>query len=247
MRFIDLDRRFQLIDPEATEVKAVAEAGQALLDAHKAFKAVDRERTAAQGDPERLEAAARAAAKEAGREGRPVDVKKLRKPVAAAVEHLAEVELEWEAAASALRVQRRQYLDVIAHHAPALAAEAKSVAEASILSLASAASIARRAEGQMSSSLSLLGALAEVSRGGEFIPKQMRARKGAGDEFLQGSAPGPYVGEALDRLTKAVGFATRILDEIKAAEKQAALEAKLEAEADAAPDLDDDDDELEVE
>ncbi|WP_292775189.1 hypothetical protein [Microbacterium sp. UBA6741] len=233
--------RTHVIDPATTKVKAISAAGKALIEAHAEYKAIDRERTASAGDPARLEHEAKVAAREAGKAGQKVDPKKLRKKIREAEERLGEIELDWEAAAANLRGRRHDYLASVEHHAPALAAEATAIAEAAILSLASASEIARKGEANVTGSLSILAALAETVNGGDFIPKAPRARRQGSDEFMMGSAPAPYVGEARDKLTSAIGFATRILDDLKAAAKDEEKRRKLEAEIEAAPDLDDDD------
>lgn len=229
--------RVYVIDPDATSVAAIAKAGRRLIDAHKAFREIDRERTAAQGDPQRLAAEASVAAQDAGRDGKPVKPKELRKKVAAAIEHLADVELEWEAASSSLHTRRREYLDALAHHAPALAAEADNSIEAALMSLAGAAATARRAEAQLSSALAVRDAVSTVQEGGDFVPKAPRAKSGG-----MGGAPGPYVGIALENITTAIGYGSEIRDELQAREKAEATRARMEAEADEAPDLDEDED-----
>lgn len=236
-------RKVHVIVPDSTKVAAVAEAGRTFIDAHAEYREIDRERTAAQGDPARLEHEARIAAREAGKAGKKVDPKKLRKKVREAEEHLAEVELEWESAAAHLRARHVDYLATIELHSPALAAEATTEAEAAILSLASASELARKADTRLTGSLSILAALSAVDNGGEFIPRSPKAKKQSSDEFLMGSTPGPFIGEAREKLTTAIGFGSRILDELKTAAKEEEKRRKLEAEIEASPDLDDDDDE----
>ncbi|WP_194411414.1 hypothetical protein [Microbacterium cremeum] len=234
--------RVHVIDPETTEVKAIAAAGQELIEAHAEFKAINRERTAAQDDPRRLAHEAKVAAKEAGRAGKTVDTKKLRKKVREAEEHLEELDLEWEAANGKLRSRRLSYLAAVEHHVPALAAEAKGAADASILALASASQTAKRAETQVTNSLAILAALAETKAGGEFTPKPQKARREMADDFGEGGVPGVYVAIARTNLSKAIAYATRILGDLKAAEAEAAKREKFDAEVEASPDLDDDDD-----
>lgn len=234
-------RKAHFIVPESTKVTAVAKAGRALIEAHAEYREIDRERTAAQGDPARLEQEAKVAAREAGKAGKKVDPKKMRKRVAEAEARLAEIELEWEAASANLRARHHDYLAVIEHHAPALAAEATTEAEAAIMSLASASDIARKADARLTGSLSILVALRAVVDGGDFIPKPPKARKQSSDEFLMGSTPGPFIGEAREKLTTAIGFGSRILDDLKAAAKEEEKRRELEAEIEAAPDLDDED------
>lgn len=234
--------RTHVIVPESTTVVAIAEAGQKLIDAHASFKDVARERSAAAGDPDRLEHEARIAAREAGRAGKAIDPKKLRKKIREAEEHLAEIELEWETGAANLRGRRHDYLAAVELHAPALSAEATSDADAAIMALASASDIARKADARLTGSLSILAALGDVTGGGDFIPKAPRARRQSSDEFLMGSSPSPYIGEAREKLTTAIGFGSRILDDLKSASKEEEKRRKLEAEIEAAPDLDDEED-----
>lgn len=234
--------RVHVIDPATTEVKAIAAASQDLIDAHAEFKAISRERSAAQDDPRRLAHEAKLAAKEAGRTGKAVDPKKLRKKVREAEERLEELDLEWEAANAKLRRSRTTYLAAVEHSAPALAAEAKGAADAGILALASASQTAKRAEAQVTNSLAILAALSETKAGGDFTVKPQRARREIADDFGEGGAPGAYVGVARANLSKAIGYASRILDDLKAAEAEEAKREQLDAEVEASPDLDDDDD-----
>lgn len=234
-------QRVHIIDPDTTKVKAIADAGRKIVEALAAFKVIDREYKAAQGDPERLAAEAKAAARKAGADGKPVEPKKLRKAIRDAEEHLAEVELEWEAAGAKLSKRREAYNAAVQHHAPALAAECKTDAEAGILSLASASQIARKADASMSGALAILGGLEAVQdHGAEFIPKAPKASR---REFGTAGVPGVHVSIAVSELTTAIGLASTIADDMKAAEKQRKLLAKLDAETEAAPDLDDDDEE----
>lgn len=234
-------RRVSVI--ERSDVSAVTKAGRELIEAHAAYKAISRERSAAQDDPRRLAHEAKLAAQQAGRDGTPVDPKKLRKKVREAEERLEEIELEWEASGAQLRTARVAYLAAVEHHAPALAAEAKTEAEAGILALASAAQTARRASPRVTDSLAILAALGEVKAGGDFLPKPQRARREITDDFGEGGVPAAYVATAETNLGKAIGYASRILGDLKAAEAEDAKREKLEAEIDAAPDLDDDEDE----
>lgn len=224
-------RRGHIIDPDTTKVKAVAKAGRGFIEAHAIYRDLERELSAAQGDPKRLAYEAKLAAREAGSKGEAVDSKKLRKKVREAEERLAELELEFEAAFSKFTVQRREYLDILEHHAPALAAEAQADAEASILSLATASSMARRASAEMSGALSILGGLGSVQdESADFVPKAPKARK---REVGVGTAPVPYVGTAVDSITTAIGLATEILDDMKKAEKERRSHDAAEAESDA--------------
>jgi hypothetical protein len=224
-------RTVHVIKPETTKVKAIADAGRKLIEAHADYNVVERERTAAQGDPKRLAHQAKLAAQDAGRKGEKADVKELRAKVRDAEERLAEIELEYEVAGSRLNTEGRAYLAAIEHHAPALAAEAQSAAEAGILSLATASSMARRADAQMSGALAVLAALGAVQDdSADFVPKAPRARTRG---FGEGGVPGPYVTTAVTSITTAIGFATEILDDMRKAEKERTLLAKVEAESDA--------------
>jgi hypothetical protein len=227
--------QIQVIDPDSTKVKAVVEGGRKLMEAHAAHAQLARERTAAQGDVQRRTDEARAEARAAGRDGKPFDGKKSRKRTRELEERLAEIDLEWEHACAVLRGRSSDYLQQLEHHAPALAAEAKGEADAAILSLASASAIARRAEAGITGSLAILDALQRVQAGDGFKPRPPKARREVADEFGSGAAPGPYVGVAVEKLGTAIGLATRILDDLKAAEAEAAKAAKAEAVADNDP------------
>lgn len=219
-------------------VKAVAAAGDELLEAHVAFATINRERTAAQGDPARLAEDARLAAVEAGRSGGDAGAaKKLRKKAREAEERLGDLDLEWEVAFANLQAKRWAYTAAIEHHAPALAAEAKDAVDAGIMALASAQQIVRKGEGQLSGGLAIMAAVGSVREGGEFIPRAPKARSGG-----MGGVPGIYATESIGNLSTAIAYATEIRDDLEAAEKDAAKAAKLEAEADAAADDDEDDD-----
>jgi hypothetical protein len=222
--------RVHIIDPETTTVKAVAEAGEKFLEAHAQFTTIERERSAAQSDVRRRTAEAKVEAREAGTRGEKFDAKKSRKVTREKEERLAEIDLGWEAGSAALRAQSRAYAELVKHHAPALAAEAKSEADAAILSLASAAAIARRAEANVTGSLSILGGLQGVRGGEAFTPRAPKARREVADELGEGGVPGPYVGTAVAHLGTAIGLATRILDDLKAAEAEQAKRAKVEAD-----------------
>ncbi|WP_314855310.1 hypothetical protein [uncultured Microbacterium sp.] len=227
------------------DVKAVTAASEALFEAHVAFVAINRERAAAQGDPVRYAEDARLAAAEAGQKGGDAgEAKKLKKKARAAEERLGDLDLEWEVAIANLQAKRFAYSAAVEHHAPALAAEARTAADAAVLSLASAAGIARKAETQLSGSLAILAALGHVRAGGEFAPVPPTARSGG-----MGGAPGLYVAEAQSNLNTAIGYATEILDDLKADEKAAAQAAKAEAEGDddSLDDLGDEDEDDEVE
>lgn len=234
--------RAHVIDPKTTSVKAVAAAGEGVLEAHAAFQVISRERSAAQGDPERLAAEASAAARDAGREGKSIDAKKLRKKVREAEERLGELDLDWEAASENLRARAQAYLETVTHHAPALSAEAMTIADAAIMALASATEIARKSQANMTGSLSILAALAATVEVGAFIPTTPVAKKDTSDEFLANGAPAPYIEIARENLGFAIGFASRIMDDLKARVSAEEKRRKLEAEVEAAPDLGEEDD-----
>lgn len=242
--------RIHVVDPDSTNVKAIAEGGRKLIEAHSSHAQISRERAAAQGDVQRRTDEALAEARAAGREGKAFDGKKSRKRTRELEERLAEIDLEWEHASAVLRAQSHAYVELVEHHAPALAAEAKGEADAAILSLASAAAIARRAEANLTGSLSVLDALQGVRQGEGFTPRQPKARREVADEFGSGGVPGPHVSGALTGLGTAIALATRILDGLKAAEMEAAKAAKAEEEADNDPDeipyTDDEDEDDEV-
>lgn len=242
-----LRHKVQVIDPESTTVKAVAAAARALVEAAADHRTVSREYLAAKDDPTRLAHEATVAAREAGRDGKAVEPKKLRKKVREAEENVAELRLMHEAAASKLLAARRAYLDTVEHHAPALAAEARAEAEAGILSLATASSMARKAGAQTSGALAILAALAAVQDDAAlFEPKAPRAKSAR----FGGGVPAPHVSNAVEGLTAAIGFATEILEEMADADKKRARQDDADANleeldaADLAPDGDDDDDDL---
>lgn len=227
-----------------TKVKAIALAGEELFAAHAEFVAVNRERTAAQGDPARYAEDARLAASEAGQKGGDAGAaKKLAKKARAAEERLGDLDLEWEVAIANLQAKRFAYVAAVEHHAPALAAEAAAEVDAGIMALASAQQIIRKGEAELSGALAIMAALGHVREGGEFVPKAPKAKSGG-----MGGVPGVHALEGIGHLAEAIVFATEIRDELEADEKAAAKRAKAEAEGDddsldALADEDDDDDE----
>lgn len=214
-----------VIDPASTSVQAVKKAGAKVLETHKRLKEVERAQQAAHADVKAADEINKNAARKAALAGLAVKPKELRKRAAADREKAAELDLEWEGALAKMRSMRLKYLEVIEHHTPALRAEAKQALDSAILSVASASQIALRAEAAMTGALELLGGLAS----GDFTPRQLVASQ---REHGEGGAPAVWVSSARESLGKAVGYAAQILEEVKAAEKA----ARLEAEADDEPD-----------
>lgn len=211
-----------------TKVKAIAKAGQELLDAHAEFVAINRERTAAQGDPLRYAEDARLAATEAGAQGGDATkAKALSKKAREAEERLGDLDLEWDVAIANLQAKRFAYSAAVEHHAPALAAEAKGEVDAGIMALASAQQIARKGEAGLSGALAIMAALGHVSAGGEFVPRAPKARSGG-----MGGVPGVYALEGVGHLSTAIAYATEIRDDLEAEEKAAAKRVKEEAAGD---------------
>lgn len=225
-----------------TGVKALDKAGAAFVEEHAEYKAAQREHEAAQAALASLADERRAAAAAAGLAGEKIDKKAFKKKRAAAEERAEDAETDWITSESRIRVVSLDYLSVLAHHAPALAAQARNVADAGVLELASALGIARRAEAKVTTALGILGALPTVLGGDGFKPWGARIKKTPADEFLEAGNPGIHAAQAADELTKSIGYAKRILDELAIEEKERAKAAKLEADADAADDIDDEDD-----
>lgn len=225
--------KMHIIDPDSTEVAAVAKEGRKVIEAHAALSEAKRERAAAERTLEGVAADARRAAIQAGKDEKPVKKGDLRKARAAAQDAFEDADLDWTAAVSKMDKRRRAYFDVIEHHTPALRAEAQSALDAQILSLAGVSTSAQRIQSAMTASLALLGALSTV---GDFTPgRPLKARKA---EFGEAGYPPVFIGVGRESLGKAIDYASRIMDDLKTAEKV----AKLEKEADEAPELDDDDD-----
>jgi hypothetical protein len=224
-------------------VKAVDKATETLVVAHAAYNTAKREHQGAQVAVANLADQARAAALEAGRIGDKPDKKALKKKRAAAIDRAEDAELDWLTAESRLAAVREEYLGVLAHHAPALAAVSRDTADAGVLELASALGIARKAETKVTQALSVLAALPQVVGGDDFRPVPPKPRKTTADEFGDAGSPSVHAQQAVESLTKAIGWAQRILDDLAADEKARAAQAKLDAETEAAPDLDDDDEE----
>ncbi|AZC14567.1 hypothetical protein [Microbacterium sp. ABRD28] len=224
-----------------SSVAAVRDISVKCIEAHAAQKTAWRELTAARREADGVARETNRAAFQAGSDGKVPDKKALKKKKLAAIERVEDAELDFTAATAALGALRMSYLETLAHHAPALAAEARSDAEAGILELASALGIARQAGAKVASSTALLAALPRVVGGDDFAPVPPAASKNSADEFGEGRAPEVHAQIAADRLVKAIGFAKRVLDDLDAAEKEQTARSRLEAEADEAPDLDDDD------
>lgn len=229
--------RIHVLDPETTSVKPVADAGRDLISAHVEHKALQREREAAQGDVQRFADDALQQAREAGAKGKTLDKKALRKKRQAALDRFEDLDLDLEASTANMRRLRDAYRATLAEHATTLASHARQEAEAALASLSSAVTVARRAGGALGASLSLMDALPRVVEGDDLMPKPVRARKGSGDEFELSASPDVHIDTAIESLGTAIGFGTRILDDLKKRDKA----ARLEAEADDAPDLDEDD------
>lgn len=225
-----------------TGVKALDKAGASFVEEHAAYKAAQREHEAAQAAVATLADERRAAAAAAGMVGEKVDKKAFKKKRAAAEERAEDAETDWITAESRIRVVSFDYLEVLAHHAPALAAQARAVADAGILELASALGIARRAEAKVTTALGILGALPTVLGGDGFAPRPPKVRKTTADDFNDAGSPTVHAQQAVDELTKAIGFSQRILDDLATEEKDREKAAKLAAEADASEDLDEDED-----
>ncbi|KQR86513.1 hypothetical protein [Microbacterium sp. Leaf179] len=229
-----------------TGVPAIDKATAGLLDKLAKFQEASREQRAARSALDGAKDAARRAATLAGLEGKKPDKKKLKAAKLEAADRLEDAELDFIALETTLRKTRVRYLEVLADHAPALATQARNVADAAILELASALGIARRGEAKVTAALGILGALPTVLGGDGFKPWHARIKKTPADDFNDSGNPGIHASQAVDELTQAVGYAKRILDELAAVEKERAKAAKLETEADAAPDLDDDDDDDDI-
>lgn len=225
--------RLHVIDPDSTEVAAVKRESKKTLEAHKALKAIERERDAAHLAVDKADEINRAAARKAAVEGLAVKPKELRKRAAADRERAAELDLEWEGAIAKMQKRRFSYLGVIEHHTPALRAEARTALDSAILSVASASQIALRAEGAMTGALGILGMLAN----GDFEPRPLVAQH---REMGDGGAPTVFIAVGRENLGKAVGYASQILQDVKDAEKV----AKLVDIADESPDIDDEPDDL---
>lgn len=225
--------QMHVIDPDSTDVAAVAKVARKAIEVHAAFVPTKRAHTAAQASVETAERNARAEARRAGADDVPVKPKEIRKRVAARREEAELAELEFEAASAKMRRKFAAYADAVTLHAPALRAEAMRILDGSILSIASVVTQGRRAVATMSGAVQVLGGLETPE---DFRPRALTASK---PEFGEAGAPSVHADVGFGELAKAVAYAMQILDDVKKSEKQ----ARLEDEADEAPDLPEDDDE----
>src|SRR3546814_9690946 len=189
----DGTNRLYFIDPESTSVVAGAKQGRKAIDGHAEVEAARRERDAAKRVLDDAGHSARRAAVQAGKDEKPLKKGEIRKAAAAAREAHEDAELDWLTAVSKMQSRARKYLEVVEHHTPAVRAEALEKLDSQILSLASVVSSARRTQDAMSSTLQLLGALAEP---GDFRPRELRAEH---REFGDGGSAPAYVGTGLEQ------------------------------------------------
>lgn len=217
-----------IVDPETTSVKAVAKAGRALLDAVAEHHEGERRRQQAANAVMRLDDEALAEATAAGQAGKRVDHDKIRSAAVATEQRLREAELDYDASGANVTRLDAEYRATLAHHAPALLAEARGEADAAILSLTTASANIRRAEGTLAAALGLLATLPSVQEGGAFKPLPPLARRRTTDAVFEGGSPVVYAQLAGDNLGLAIGYAVRVLDDLaddEKARKAAAAEA----------------------
>ena len=199
-------------------VAPVEKTAQATLAAVEARLPIEREWGAAQGDPERLRAEAKVAAREAGASGKKAD-KALLKRARRAVEYLEELELDLEAAGADVRACYQRHLVAIDANAKALSKEADLAIEAGQATLAAASKMARTGTAQLVPALTIRNAINGVQDSQGFVPVQPIARN---TEFGQGGAVEPYIGIAVDNLSTALGYSAQIVEQLKADAKRAA-------------------------
>ncbi|CDK00711.1 hypothetical protein MIC448_320015 [Microbacterium sp. C448] len=237
--------RINYLDPATCSIAPLAAAGRALEAALGELRAASKERTDAQSDLERFGNDAREQAQQAGAAGKKLDKGKLRKKRQALAERAEDTELDYVAALANMPRAQTAYLEALAEHAPALADHAREEAKAAVASLATAVGVIRRAGASLADSLAIMGALPAVVAGDEFNPRQMKARKETSDDFVLNGAPEVHLSVARESLGTALGFAKRILDDLKKRDKAARLVAEADdpaADIDGEPDEDDDDD-----
>ena len=219
-----------VIDPESTDVKAVSKAGVAILAEHATHKANERALEAARKTLERIGDSARAEAATAGRLGEKVDKPKIKKRKREAAEALEDAELDYEGSSATMSRALPEYVAIVAHHAPALEAEARASAEHAILSAVTAVKLARSAQAEFDAASGVLAALPGAQTN-EFIPRAPQARKRTSDDFGIAPVPGVQFDGAVTHLETGIGFAQRVLDELAAdAETRAAEVAEDEAD-----------------
>lgn len=233
---INGSRREYIVDPDSTEVTAVAEAGRGVLALYPDFKALGRSRGAALAAAKNAKNVSKEEARAAGARGDKYDAKAAKARRKKLEEVAEDIDLEWEAAAARLDRVMGEYREIVEHYAPALRAEALANVDAAILTLATASRMAQQAESVLAHNLGILGGIGEVAAGGSLTPRAVKA----GGKL--GGYPVPWISEGRGKLGQAIALAAQVLDEQREVAKSAELLRKLEQEADDAEDLDEDDD-----
>ncbi|MGB4777480.1 hypothetical protein [Microbacterium sp.] len=159
---------------------------------------------------ERAEAEIAAEAAASAEDGGAVPAKKLVKKLRAAQDERDEARIVLDGRDAALRKAHAKLRDVIRHHTPALRAAAIDDLDADILKLATAHARLRELATLVEEHLGTLGMVERLPKDGHPV---MMVEAGAPNLAVA------YVGEALDRLTMAIGNATDALDAARGAAK----------------------------
>lgn len=203
---------FQVITE--TKVAGIAKDRDALIKGVAELEAIKRENTAVQADLASFVDDRAAAARAAGAEDKPFDKADWKRRRAELEERAEDVSLDLQQRSTRIARLRERYEAAVAKHADALIAEAHADAEAALRSLSTAAGMIERAAPAFGNSTAIVAALHRVAQGGGFTPTPVKAAYRTTDQFAEGTLPELWAGEAVDKLTVAIGFAERVLNEV---------------------------------
>ncbi len=203
---------FQIITE--TKVAKIAKERDALIKGVADYETLIRENATVQADLARFNDDRTAAASAAGAADEPFDKKAWKKRRAELEERADDLTLDIQQASPRIARLRDRYEAAVAANADALIAEAQADAEAALRSLSTAAGMIERAAPAFGNSTAIIAALHRVAEGAGFTPTPVKAIYRSTDQYAEGTLPEIWAGEAVDKLTVAIGFAERVLNEI---------------------------------
>lgn len=233
---------FYYVAPDSTDIKPLAKKGTELREAVAEQVAAKRARDAAISARDTGANSDTWRASEAGRTGTKIDKKAFKAARHQREEDVIDCDLEWTTTTSAFRRVHTEYLELLAHHAPALAAEARQAADHAVISAVTAVKLTQSAAAEITASTAILNAL-PGALGGEFVPKPPKAHSEVTDDFNDGKFPAAHLDEAEASLRKGILYATRVLEDLEAAAKDRAAEVADDEADDVTIERDHDDDE----
>lgn len=198
-----------------TKVAKIAKDRDVLLKGITDFEALVRENAAVQAELGSFTDVRAAAARQAGVDGVDFDKAAWKARRAELEERAEDMSLDLQQASPRLTRLRERYEATVAKNADALLAEARSDAEAALRSLSTAAGMIERAAPAFGNSTALVAALHRVEQGDGFAPAPVPARHRTTDQFMNGTLPEVWAGEAVEKLTVAIGLAERVLKEVE--------------------------------